>query len=288
MLGWWQKSGASNEIVLAHTTTGGRTWSESAVDVGWPAVSANFTRAPGGPWYLLVSGDPAPIDAPQAIWVVTHERVATTPIFQSKLSALGTMTFVNAKVGWSVDMGVAGGQRITPPLYGTVDGGTRWQPVELPNPETVKSKRSYAVIGSPEFIVQNPPTFVSAELGFLTLSSPRPQWYRTTNAGKTWLPMGTPPVPAGKGIAGVQWLSAEQGFVAVDQNQKVRLWETRDGGVHWQLLSTLTLNLKGSLQFASAQDGWALVISRPNAYGGQEILERTTNGGRTWIVVPVH
>ena len=155
----------------------------------------------------------------------------------------------------------------------------------LPDPAGLVQSSRPAWIGPPQFIVQGPPVFVNPNVGFLSLGAPRAQIYRTTNEGETWRPIRMPPMGSGAGLEGFQWLTAEQGWVAVRQRQTVRLWQTRDGGAHWQALSTLSL--EGSLQFSSTQDGWALIVPHPNAYGGPEELVRTTDGGQRWHIVSV-
>ena len=267
-----------------HTSNGGRTWGSSSVAAPWQILEASLAVTGDGQGHLLLSGDPAPMTAPQMLVNIKNGRVQTRPSFRTKSGGLNEIVFPTPRDGVAVNQAVAGAQNITAPLFRTTNGGATWQPIILPAPPHVAASASDK--GGTTYVVEDPVNFVTQSTGYVALVNPIAMLYRTTNAGASWSPIHTPPATTGYGIS-TSWLTPEKGWVLAGAKGPSVLWGTTNGGQTWTRLSGA--NFISVPQFSSARDGWAFVVPvHANAYGGPETFVRTTNGGRTWTPVKIH
>lgn len=149
--------------------------------------------------------------------------------------------------GWiTVNLGVA-----SPVLY-TADGGRTWTRVGY---------------GNPEFPIQ----WTSRRTGFAVNAV---AIWRTMNRGRTWTRLKMPPGYEAGGLGGVNFLSADTGFVTVSDPDGSNLYQldgTTNGGTSWTTLGTLPFVT--AIDFANPERGLVLSVN------GWAV---TTDGGVLW------
>lgn len=91
----------------------------------------------------------------------------------------------------------------------------------------------------------------------------------------TWTRLNVPTLQA---LRHVQFVDAETGWAAGDSGGIVH---TGDGGVTWEIQSSVATNSISDLFFLDAQRGWATYWNYSTPPYGTVILS-TTNGGQTW------
>jgi photosystem II stability/assembly factor-like uncharacterized protein len=185
------------------------------------------------------------------------------------------VVFQDAITGW-----VTGGCNGVVPglfLYQTTDGGTTWQPVQLPAPSS-----NPGLLSTQENVcATNPPALPSANTIVIMvsclLSGGQTQgWlYTSQDAGKTWADQA---LPAAYGMldflpSGNAWLL---GGESQDPNAPKTLYQSNDQGKTWSPVLQ-PVNWHGTIDFIDAHTGWA--IARQNDVN--HLLE-TTDGGKKW------
>ncbi len=289
-------------LTVRHTTDGGRHWSAQSVTAPWPAAApvtrAEFSLLAGSQGWLFAGGEPLNMgSSPVALWAIDHGRVASTPVYKSDTAQMGDVQFPTASQGWAIGGG-EGAQSASPALWSSSDYGRQWHPVLLPLPAHTLNAHAANPKMLPEIVAMSPPEFVSAQQGFLLtdlgtwsdsggIMHPhnRDVLYRTANGGKSWQPW----LPLGnhiKTIAMMDWMSPQNGWMAAfsSQSPALRLYATSDGGAQWKMLTLLKPPNYVSLRFVSAYVGW--YISRSSNEQTTMMLEKTTNRGASWTVVP--
>lgn len=191
--------------------------------------------------------------------------------------------FVDAKVGWNVQGGLAESSWIVR----TDDGGDTWKA------QKQLSDDSTATF----FFVDSTTGWVAGErwghqpgdgnvlLGYFIL--------HTEDGGRTWVTQFEE--PAGKyhdifdGLKDIYFINPKIGWIAASGG---RIFHTTDGGKHWLRQKTPTPDFSlDKIHFVDARHGWAAgmkfndsateVIDNPDATG---IVLHTDNGGRDWKV----
>jgi photosystem II stability/assembly factor-like uncharacterized protein len=136
--------------------------------------------------------------------------------------------------------------------------------------------------------------FVSPLLGF---AAPDPmvgqatflpgQLLRTTDGGAHWAQVG---LPGGAPTGGIDFVSAQVGFatgVSRAPRCSAGVWATTDGGAKWRpLAGTCTGYELSGLDFVSPATGYAVggQYLKYSGNGQEEVVLRTTDGGRHWRV----
>lgn len=274
----------SQQITLWHTTDRGRRWAVQTVRVPFQAVLGSLAVGASGQGHVLVSGAAAPLDVPESLFAISHNQLQRRSLYTAPLGSLGEITFPTWNTGIAINLAVFGSQRLSPAMSRTDNGGKTWTKVILPPPPGLS--RNPTQKGGPEYIIFAPADFVTPDVGYVALQSPKPMLYRTINGGLTWSPVKSPSVSGIRGIS-AEWVTPRQGWAMTSTPGPSDLWETSTGGRAWIRVSAR--NFVRMPQFTSANIGWGLVMpSHPNVYGGPMTFVRTTNGGRSWTPVNIH
>ena len=311
---WEAQSGGSStshadHVITFRTTDGGRTWQPgSPVPVqvtpggmdliypqldfvdpehGWlfvewgpgliapsPSARALFRTADGG-----FHWNPMPMDTRSLPAGCTLDRM----VFASGTSGLLTFYCQDARPD-------------TPSVLVTSDGGISWQLIRLLQP---------AFVGHCP-CTNNQPLFLHQRNGVLQVSGNDRSSVLlvTSDGGVTWTPRALP--GSGRDTV-VDFVDADHGWALVggasptSQNAAnaappAGLYRTDDGGRTWVLLRTNLLkgpqnsSISG-LFFVDAKNGFASRVNQDatvgdNGANGFDLL-RTTDGGRTWVLVDV-
>lgn len=290
-----------------YTSNSGRSWSESPVTTNLssmlvpPTLFPDFRSATQG--WVLVTGMPATIQMPKAVYETTNGGVSWTPVAletgdgtaRGNLSYAGFFPNGIAFNGTSSGFMTAqnAGNQI-PPLFHTVDGGRNWQFLQIPVPagETGRNADTF------------PPVFFGPhqQRGLLPVQYYGNQGmiitvYRTTDGGLHWSP--TPGIRVANAISShsYSFVSARTGWILVRGVRHLDLFATRNGGLSWtrQRLS-ISLGLaegwslsSPQIDFVSRKVGWALVTRYCGACltgtHPRTALFQTRDGGRTWTPV---
>jgi photosystem II stability/assembly factor-like uncharacterized protein len=155
-------------------------------------------------------------------------------------------------------------------LYRTTDGGGTWHPQSLAlSPDERSAQLS---IMPPEFFTLTDGILpVSAE----TENSSHFNAYVTQDAGATW--QKTTPLMIRATV--VDFIDMKHGWVS----DGTQLYATDDGGLHWTSLSAhLSWHGISQLDFVTSESGWAIGSVQTNDLS----LLKTSDGGRTWTVIP--
>lgn len=284
----WVAALQNNDAALNffRTTNGGQTWQRGGtVPIQTTRLTQmSFINALNG-WFLTdASGGTGATSEPVEVfrttdggmtWVKTSDSVPTqaSPHPLPVDGAKSGLSFLDASTGWAT--GGSANNTTDIWLYVTHDGGSNWQAQPLALPSGVTSA---------QFFWSEPPTFVSAHDGLLTVVFATEKGidlavYVTHDGGASWY--STPPVTIGNTVAQdvrTSFTSATQGWAADD----AALFVTSDGGQHWsQLPGNPYFGTIESLNFVSNTTGWLL----SQTTSGSLVLLKTVDGGQTWTVM---
>ena len=159
--------------------------------------------------------------------------------------------FVDANTGW------VGGYDGGPVLRKTTNGGASWTSQSA-------SVGTYATLKSVFFLNANTGWAAGGNVV-----------RKTTNGGTNWATQFT--TPDTTNIDAVYFVNANTGWIVGgdDYSGRATLFKTTDGGSNWSRQTSGTYSELQSLQFISADTGFAA-----GSYGS---VVQTTNGGATWL-----
>ena len=182
------------------------------------------------------------------------------------------VAFISAKEGWVV--GVSALDMESPGYIGhTRDGGSTWEKAETPINQMLNDiyffdKKHGWAVGQEGMIVG------------------------TTNGGRRW---DVQTSKVGNWLKGVHFASSNIGY-AVGMNETVV--KTTNGGKQWSVLrggevaaavgdeETVVLN---AVQFLDESTGWVTGVRISPETGGQDgLVQKTTDGGQTWLDQPTN
>lgn len=182
--------------------------------------------------------------------------------------------FVDAKVGWNVQGGLAG----SPWIVRTDDGGDTWKEQKLLEGMTVI--RFFALNRSTAWAVGERKRELSGGgsvmVGFCIL--------HTGDGGKSWVTQFEE--STGKypdiidGLNDIYFVNPKVGWLA---GSRGRIYHTEDGGKHWvRQKSNTGYDLK-RIHFVDAMHGW-IAGEKHNEHDAAGIVLHTDNGGKDWKV----
>ena len=165
-------------------------------------------------------------------------------------------------------------------LYQTADGGTTWQPVQVPAPPSNPG----LLVNQENVCTTNPVSLPSAHSMVMMMScrlsgGQTQGWlYTSQDVGKTWAIQALPAaygtlefIPAGSG-----WVL---GGASQDPNAPQTLYQSTDAGKTW--ISVLQpVNWHGQIDFIDPQTGWAVTRQKDVDH-----LLKTNDGGKTWVEI---
>ncbi len=247
------------------TTDGGRRWQAAVLPAGGMGVQLFFLDKRSG-WALLHQ------DA-----AMSHEQVALAATTDGGLTwrllattgqatAPGQLPYIGIKRGVAFctkqNGFLAGTQPVTGQiyLYGTKDGGSKWEALNPPVPEQLVQEQ-------PESF---PPQFFAGRDGILPVHYVgKLVFYRTTDGGLTWQP--TSPLQVRGELYPVwDFINSQSGMVTDGEY----VYTTRNGGRNWtQFALGSKLDNPQQLAMVSAKTAWLVA---------NEKLYKTADGGHTW------
>jgi photosystem II stability/assembly factor-like uncharacterized protein len=175
--------------------------------------------------------------------------------------------FLNETTGWITGSVPVNGSLL---LYRTNDGGVTWSPQSLVLAPAERSAQ----------LSITPPTFFTLTDGILpvraeTENGSHLNMYVTHDGGVSW--QQTTPLMIGVTVS--DFLDMKHGWAS----DGTHLYATGDGGLHWtQLSSHMNWHGLSHLDFVTSETGWAIGSVQTN----DPSFLKTTDGGRTWTVIP--
>jgi photosystem II stability/assembly factor-like uncharacterized protein len=282
--------GSGRLVEIAGTSDEGLSWRTEVLPTTSSDVSANDLTSPSGVSFVGSDGwaASAPLrlqaDSVTDIFRTTDEG-STWTYETSVYHATGPVYFVTPTVGFD---GTTPGQFA---LWETRDGGRSWSQASLPTPT-----------GFELLVIPSDPIFTDPLHGFLyayfekhpAAEATYPYMYVTADGGITWTPEALP--SSSQTSSGwPAWSVVDPSTWFLVGDNVVR--ETTDGGATWTSVSPdVTLTKVSFAQFVSRQVGYALIdtsnCSRSTAPAPPPCpatngLAKTTDGGRTWDILPV-
>lgn len=148
-------------------------------------------------------------------------------------------------------------------LRRTANGGRTWQTVDS------------------NYFYYDDIHFVNDRTGYVAASTTDfiPAILKTTDGGKTWKTVARNFNPARYEIMGVSFVDEQRGWAV---SYDAMIFQINDGGLTWALQDSIRpmpffIPLR-DIQFTTADSGWAV-----GGLAGNQLMVRTTNGGRQWI-----
>ena len=127
--------------------------------------------------------------------------------------------------GWQLCIGGAAAGSSEKYLFGTFDGGLAWKLLSM---TTLGNPPAETGVGElPNGNAAEALFFTGARDGWLGLSSPGKNLFRTADGGVTW--KAAPDIPAGLPVTAIAFSDANHGAVTTPRG----VWTTDDGGTSW-------------------------------------------------------
>lgn len=298
----WVATISNSVISIFYTSDGGQSWQERGTFFDPPVFASSpsiqqidFINAQDG-WVLINQGYEQQIGEFVDLWRTTDGGHSWTMIFgltrAEALSIQGFhptpyasfnlgISFMNSTTGWKTGWESGSGYDW---LYKTTDGGATWQRQLLPLPLQLQSAWLYLM----------PPRFFNNSDGILPVGyypANTNTWgmdfFVTHDGGATWTSTSllqasmydSGGVDAANGTIG--FLDAKHGWVvASPPNQEPTLYQTSDGGLHWNRVSITGGTTPTNIDYVSSTVAFAQgPTSQP------QTLLTTTDGGHTWKLV---
>jgi photosystem II stability/assembly factor-like uncharacterized protein len=273
---------SAGQGVIWRTDDGGVTFQKQLVPA--PGILAIAVAGSSEAWAAAICRDfDPPIDCPS---VLLHSSDAGRTWQKISEIDLSSVSFVNSHRGWAIQSSYPGPATATGPLLSTSDGGRTWTPVAA-DPCSGADTDPRSVF------------FTDALHGWVGCSRPAgvsqgPKAISvTSDGGRTWRVVAASVPPDGPWIGGITVSGYLDGLVMrpsgtglywadLDDIQK-----TTDGGRTWTPVGLADGELVEvtSAWLIDDRDWLVLVQDGTVASGTPQLLEATSDGGRTWHIV---
>ena len=286
-----ESNSAVNATMVFVTTDGGRTWSESAPLRAESTVSqVSFADPQHG--FLLLGGDDGAMGR-DSVWLyrTADGGAHWSPAAATPAPTGGTvdsqpgpgqipiacdkngLTFPTATTGWIAGTCNAG---LANALLVSADGGISWSDQSLPLPSSACAGTP-CTVGGPQFVDGT---------GFVTVE-PQPETPAllvTRDLGQTWERLA---LPAGLQYPQITFFSPTDAVLVAGRTQGgfgSTFYTTSDGGQTWTpvLQGANLTGLGVTIDFATAQDGFAWTNGLESDPIPPTSIYETTNSGRSW------
>jgi photosystem II stability/assembly factor-like uncharacterized protein len=265
--------------VVWRTQDGGQSWQASQpldvsglVEIYWPS-DLLFADSQNG-WLLVHVG--AGMSHDYVALYKTDDGGQTwkrllDPYGDSGIQGCGktALLFTDAQNGWLT--GDCNGVQAGVFLFQTADGGSTWQPVSLPEPETAPDIFTDFNIACGSYS----PVFFTPQFGRLVVECQNYTKNPTEVSNYLYTTQD----------GGVSWMSTQYpggALIFITPEVGLSLWHdisnTQDGGQTWELVKSVSW--VGQFSFVSEQIGWA--VARAD---DQIALVQTTDGGKIWAEI---
>jgi len=275
---WVTVQAGVDKFSIFHTYNGGQLWLETPLlDQGVGVAQITFIDQQNG-WLLLDKGSATSHEAIDIFRTTdggtTWLKVSSTD--QNTGNQSGTLPFAGDKSGISFISTTTGWVTGTLPvdnrawLYVTHDGGSTWQPQNLPLPANSNVQ-----------VATMPPIFFSSKDGVMPVNlfdgGNKLSIYTTDDGGTSWKGSTPALVPS----SAVAFVDVNHGWAVGGNKNVLAVYGSSDGGQHWNALtSNVGAGVEGvsRLDFVSATKGWLLGTTASNS----TLLYQTSDGGKTW------
>ncbi len=278
-------------VQIERTLNGGDGWRQTdklTIPINLSASSLQFINRQDG--FLLFSGSASypPVYQAAALYATTDggqhwsamSRTAnhTMPRTGIKMS----MSFVTPSLGWMIATGPLGGAG-KEFLWTTTNGGRMWTFTVLPAPPGY-TIHNLIDIGTPQRLSASQIVFPSiwrrtqAAQSLVATehwSAAHPTWQTTVGTGTAALRTPIQTSELTPGIIAWSFLTPQRGWMVIGST----IYRTTTGGHAWTAIGTVSgITSPDSIHFVTPHTGWLL----GTCHSPHLVVERTTNGGRTW------
>ena len=279
---------APQTSLIWYTTDGGQSWKYSALDTSefqetFMPSDMVFVDGQHG-WFLAHVG--AGMNHDYVAIISTSDggqswKVILDPFQDGGIQSCPkhAMLYADTQTGWLTQDCI--GPQAPPALFKTTDGGTTWQPIEMPAPVAGYFDNNSCGMHAGFLFSATSAIFSMQCLDNDTFKIEHDFLYSTTDGGGSWKAHALPSdfkildLPSG----GLYFIDADHGM-ALGRG----IYRTADGGKTWSVAKQV--NWDGQFSFLDLNLGWAVATN-----AGQIALVKTINGGSTWteikpVVVP--
>lgn len=227
------------------------------------------------------------------IFRTTDGGASWEQVFAKPGTFVRCLAFVTDKVAvmGNIGPGYFPGVTDATPLYRTEDGGTTWNPVASIEGAPVVGLCAFDVVQVP-FINAGNLDHRPRIVGVGRVGGPT-AFIWSDDLGKTWKQGRIPDL--GAMAFDVKFLDDRRGFLASATHADVAqshalILATEDGGTTWREVyrSTRPFETTWKFSFPTQEVGYCTVQSyNPDPSASQRFVAKTTDGGRTWVEIPL-
>ena len=227
------------------------------------------------------------------IFRTTDGGASWEQVFAKPGTFVRCLAFVTDKVAvmGNIGPGYFPGVTDATPLYRTEDGGTTWSPVASIEGAPVVGLCAFDVVQVP-FINAGNLDHRPRIVGVGRVGGPT-AFIWSDDLGKTWKQGRIPDL--GAMAFDVKFLDDRRGFLASATHADVAqshalILATEDGGTTWREVyrSTRPFETTWKFSFPTQEVGYCTVQSyNPDPSASQRFVAKTTDGGRTWVEIPL-
>lgn len=283
---------------IFRTTDEGETWSQLPVTTSFHLNSISFS---GNKGVVVGYGGKIGLSTDQGVsWTFPNSYLPQNLGFRP-------LSFINENTGWLSTTGYTG----QVPIYRSTNGGINWENICMTSPypdwiQFLKSNIGYYKSGNtlykstnggynwmqitPLNITVNSINFSDENTGYACgYATPpiRPKLIKTTNGGSSWDSIFV--TSENSAVTSFNFINPNSGWVSLSypvypMGTNSRIFKTTNGGLNWNFQRLDTNAFHTKISFLDNLTGWA-AKNDFNTNAGN--LIRTTDGGNSWIILPL-